>query len=38
MRAAVLEDADFLLSQRFEDELVLLSRTYASAASGEPSD
>jgi AcrR family transcriptional regulator len=34
MRAAVLEDADFLLSQQFEDELVLLSRTYASAASG----
>ena len=33
MRAAVLEDADFLLSQQFEDELVLLSRTYASAAS-----
>jgi len=38
MRAAVLEDADFLLSQHFEDELVLLSRTYASAASGRPSD
>lgn len=34
MRAAVLEDADFLLSQQFEDELVLLSRTYASAAIG----
>jgi AcrR family transcriptional regulator len=34
MRAAVLEDADFLLSQQFEDELVLLARTYASAASG----
>lgn len=34
MRAAVLEDTDFLLSQQFEDELVLLSRTYASAASG----
>jgi hypothetical protein len=34
MRAAVLEDADFLLSQQFEDELVLFSRTYASAASG----
>lgn len=34
MRAAVLEDADFLLSQQFEDELVLLSRTYANAASG----
>lgn len=34
MRAAVLEDADFLLSQQFEDELVLLSRTYAGAASG----
>ncbi|MDM7928268.1 TetR/AcrR family transcriptional regulator [Blastomonas fulva] len=33
MRAAVLEDADFLLSQQFEDELVLLSRTYAGAAS-----
>ncbi|MEQ5788533.1 TetR/AcrR family transcriptional regulator [Erythrobacter sp. NFXS35] len=38
MRAAVLEDADFLLSQKFEDELVLLSRTYASAASGRLSD
>lgn len=38
MRAAVLEDADFLLSQQFEDELVLLSRTYASAASGRLSD
>ena len=33
MRAAVLEDADFLLSQQFEDELVLLSRTYATAAT-----
>lgn len=38
MRAAVLEDTDFLLSQQFEDELVLLSRTYASAASGILSD
>ena len=34
MRAAVLEDADFLLSQQFEDELVLLSRTYARAVIG----
>ena len=38
MRAAVLEDADFLLSQQFEDELVLLSRTYVSAVSGRLSD
>lgn len=28
MRAAVLEGADFLLSQEFEDELVKLSRAY----------
>lgn len=28
MRAAVLEGADFLLSQEFEDELVRLSRAY----------
>lgn len=34
MRAAVLEDADFLLSQQFEDELVLLGRAYTSALSG----
>ncbi len=38
MRAAVLENADFLLSQQFEDELVLLSRTYASAASSKLTD
>lgn len=38
MRAAVLEDADFLLSQQFEDELVLLGRAYANAASGRLSD
>lgn len=38
MRAAVLEDADFLLSQQFEDELVLLSRTYTNATSGKLSD
>jgi AcrR family transcriptional regulator len=38
MRAAVLEDADFLLSQQFEDELLLLSRTYVNAASGRLSD
>lgn len=38
VRAAVLEDADFLVSQQFEDELVLLSRTYASAACGRLSD
>jgi AcrR family transcriptional regulator len=34
MRAAVLEDADFLVSQQFEDELVLLARAYVGAASG----
>jgi hypothetical protein len=28
MRAAVLEGADFLLSQAFEDELVRLGRAY----------
>ena len=28
MRAAVLEGADFLLSQEFEDELVRLGRAY----------
>jgi hypothetical protein len=28
MRAAVLEDADFLLTQQFEDELVRLSRFF----------
>lgn len=34
MRAAVLEDAEFLLSKQFEDELVLLGRSYANAARG----
>jgi AcrR family transcriptional regulator len=38
MRAAVLEDANFLLSQQFEDELVLLARAYASGASGRLAD
>ncbi|MFI4965888.1 MAG: TetR/AcrR family transcriptional regulator [Caulobacterales bacterium] len=31
MRAAVMEDADFLLNQAFEDELVRLSRAYVRA-------
>ncbi|GGI91328.1 TetR family transcriptional regulator [Polymorphobacter multimanifer] len=38
MRAAVLEDAEFLLSQQFEDELVLLGRAYAGAARGKHAD
>ncbi len=38
IKAAVLEDADFLLSQQFEDELVLLSRTYTSAATSKLPD
>jgi hypothetical protein len=32
MRAAVLEDADFLLTQQFEDELVRLSRVFTGVA------
>lgn len=33
MRAAVMEDADFLLTQDFEDELVRLARAYSATAN-----
>ena len=35
MRAAVMEEADFLLTQEFEDELVRLGRVYSAATKEE---
>jgi hypothetical protein len=35
MRAAVMEEAHFLLTQEFEDELVRLGRAYSSATKEE---
>ena len=36
MRTAVLEGADFLLSQEFEDELVRLGRAYLGYPTAKP--
>ena len=38
MRAAVLEEADFLLTQAFEDELVRLARAYVATTKGQSAD